>query len=237
MLGLLRHLCFLTVAVFAVQGIIANNTSAQEQCKLALVLALDSSSLVDPAEYEFQLKGLAAALLDPQVKKMIADQGGISLMAFEWSGRFNQEVIVDWRYLTHEQQVVEFALALASHKRVRSDYPTAMGYALGYAAGLFRRLPHQCLRQVVDVSGDGVHNDGFNPQIAYRTFEFDAIAVNGLVIKGADPDPEQYYRENVVHGPGSFLVVARNFKDYGEAIKQKLLREIGPQNLSQLEIR
>ena len=236
MTGFLRYLCVLIIAGFAAQGFSADKAKAQEHCKLALVLALDSSSSVDPAEYEFQLKGLAAALLDQQVKKMIADQGGVNLMAFEWSGRFNQEVIVDWRYLTSELEVAEFALALASHKRVRSDYPTAMGYALGYAAGLFRRLPYQCLRQVVDVSGDGVHNDGFNPQIAYRTFEFDAIAVNGLVIKGADPDPEQYYRENVVHGPGAFLIVANNFNDYGEAIKQKLLREIGPQNLSQLEI-
>ncbi len=236
MTGFLR--CLLVFAFVSLAANLAGTSkaSAQESCKLALILALDSSSSVDQAEYEFQLKGLAAALLDAEVKRMIAEQGGINLMAFEWSGRFNQEVIVGWRYLTSELEVSEFALALASHQRVRSDYPTAMGYALGYAAGLFRQLPQQCLRQVVDVSGDGVHNDGFNPQIAYRTFEFDAISVNGLVIKGADPDPEQYYRENVVHGPGSFLVVANNFNDYGEAIKQKLLREIGPQNISQLEI-
>jgi len=59
--------------------------------------------------------------------------------------------------------------------------------------------------------------------------------VNGLAIKGTDPlhdnihqDIEDYYRQQVLRGNGSFLVIAENFESFEEAMKKKLLKEIVP---------
>jgi hypothetical protein len=89
-----------------------------------------------------------------------------------------------------------------------------------------RNAPLQCARAVIDVSGDGVNNEGFEPDLAYRNFDFSNVTVNGLVIQGADPDPVSYYQSEVAYGPGAFVIVAARFEDYETAMKQKLLREI-----------
>jgi len=39
---------------------------------------------------------------------------------------------------------------------------------------------------------------------------------------------ENYYRRNVVGGPGSFVMTADDYDAFGEAIRRKLLRELGP---------
>lgn len=227
---------FTSCAAAALLGLQATfSSSSANACEIALVLALDASSSVDAVEYELQLKGLASALLSPEVTERIETIGGINLIAFEWSGRYNQTIIAGWETLRSAGDVQAFALTLARHQRTRSDFPTAIGYALGYAAGLFRQMPQPCRRQVIDISGDGVHNEGFGPQIAYRNFPFSGTTVNGLVIKGADPDPEAYYREEVRYGPGAFVVVAKDFSDYERAIKDKLLAEIGIGNVVELK--
>ena len=119
-----------------------------------------------------------------------------------------------------------FAAALTAHERRYEEFPTAMGYALGYGANLLRRAP-PCGRKVLDVSGDGVTNHGFRPVHAYRHFDFAGVTVNGLVIGGDDPELVAFYRDEVIHGPGAFAEIAAGFADYARAMRRKLLREIG----------
>ena len=197
------------------------------KCEVALALALDASSSVNPTEFRLQSQGLAAALLDRDVKAAILGGGGVLMTAYEWSGRRQQAIIADWSMLETEEAIASFAGKLAGHKRAFIEFPTAVGYALGFGAIRLERAPVSCARQVIDLSGDGVHNEGFPPASAYRAFNFSGITVNGLVIKGEDPDPEPYYRKNVLYGPGAFLEVASNYEDYANAMKRKLLKEIG----------
>jgi hypothetical protein len=37
---------------------------------------------------------------------------------------------------------------------------------------------------------------------------------------------EKYYRDNVVGGPGAFVIVAEDFNSFGQAIIKKLIAEI-----------
>jgi len=209
---------------------------AQNQaCDLALVLAMDASSSVNSDEYELQLKGMASALLDTEVKEAILSLGGMYMVAFEWNGRTNQKFLFDWTRLVTEADIFEVARKLATHKRNSEKSPTALGSALGYAHRLFPRLPTQCLRQVIDVSGDGLNNDGITPAKVYALWDFSNITVNGLAIKGTDPlhdnihqDIDDYYRQQVLRGNGSFLIIAENFQSFADAMKQKLLKEIRP---------
>jgi hypothetical protein len=64
------------------------------------------------------------------------------------------------------------------------------------------------------------------------------IVINGLVILSERPIPwnaehtnppgglEKYYQENVIGGPGAFVLVAENFNSFGRAIIKKLIAEI-----------
>lgn len=203
-------------------------------CEVALVLALDASSSVNGAEFRLQSHGLATALMDREVRAAILGVEGVLMTAYEWSGRRQQAIIAEWAFLASDADIERFAAKLSNHKRAYVEFPTAVGYALGFGAIRLARAPMLCTRQVIDVSGDGVHNEGFPPKSAYRAFDFGGVTVNGLVIKGSDPDPENYYRKNVLFGPGAFLEVAHDYEDYANAMKRKLLREIGGVMVSEI---
>lgn len=216
-----------TARAAAAALLLAAPPASARKCELALVLALDASSSVDAREFRLQSDGLAAALLDDDVRATILGSDGVLLTAYEWSGQRRQTIIADWTLLDSEPSIAAFAARLSGHPRSSDEFPTAIGYALGFGAVRLARAPATCVRKVIDMSGDGVHNDGFPPDSAYRAFDFGGVTVNGLVIKGADPDPEPYYRDKILFGPGAFLEVADSYEDYAGAMKRKLLREIG----------
>lgn len=196
-------------------------------CKLALVLGLDISSSVNTDEYRLQLEGLADALQTAEVIDAILKPEGahIAAAAYEWSGYQQQDVIVSWSVLDSPKAVQRFARRLRAHRRPYWDFPTALGKGIEYGGRLLLNAP-PCQRKVLDVSGDGVNNVGVDPGYFYRLGLFDDVVVNGLVIRGADPDPVPYYQTQVVHGPGAFIAIARDFEDYRTVMKSKLLREI-----------
>ena len=201
-------------------------------CRLALLLALDVSSSVDAAEDTLQRGGLVSALTAPEVVEAFfaADQP-VALAVYEWSGRYNQEVILDWTVINDRATLLDAAETVAASTRSHNDFPTAMGYALGYGAGLFKRAPN-CLRRTLDMAGDGQNNEGFGPAIAYREFPFDGVTVNGLVVNAADYEGEvgliAFYQAEVIRGPGAFLQIANGFEDYERAMRAKLEREVTP---------
>lgn len=217
---------FATAILWSILPVGSAKTSWADSCPLALVLAIDGSSSVDAQEHQLQALGIASALTDPQVKEAILAGGGIWITSFEWSGR-NQHVIqIDWTLLDSEQSIDAVAARLAISPRGFTEFPTSLGHALGFAAIQMRKLQQPCHRKVIDIAGDGVNNDGFPPASAYRAQDFSDMTVNGLVIKGADPDPVSYYRREVVRGTGAFVEIADSYGDYAIAMKRKLLREI-----------
>jgi len=200
---------------------------AEARCRLALALGLDISSSVDDREYALQIGGLADALESAEVIEAILTPEGTHIVAaaYEWSGYPQQDVIVGWTVLDSEGAIRGFAARLRAHPRPYWDFATALGKGVEFGARLLGAAP-SCARQVIDISGDGVNNVGVDPTYFYASGLFAGITVNGLVIQGAQPDPVEYYRTNVIHGPGAFLAVARDFEDYRQVIKRKLLREI-----------
>ena len=98
-------------------------------------------------------------------------------------------------------------------------------FGLGFAATLFGGAPI-CDQRTIDVSGDGINNDGFPPSAAYEHFDFDDVIVNGLAIGGASREIEDYFLEHVIHGPGAFVEYAANHSDFAETMRRKLEREL-----------
>ena len=200
------------------------------ECRLALLLALDVSSSVDATEDALQRGGVVAALTAPEVVEAFfaADQP-VALSVYEWSGRYQQDVLLDWTLIDSRETLVSAAETVAATRRRHSDYPTAMGFALGRGARMFKAAPN-CWAKTLDMAGDGQNNEGFGPQTAYRTFPFDDVTVNGLVVNAGDFEGElgliAFYRAEVLHGPGAFLEIANGFVDYERAMRRKLVREL-----------
>ena len=207
-------------------------------CRLALVLALDVSSSVDRAEDRLQRQGLAAALRAPDVAAaFFASDDPVAVHVFEWSGRYNQATVAKWTLVQTPLDLQALADAVAGSTRSHNDFPTALGYALGHAAGVLERGP-ECLFRTVDVAGDGINNEGFGPAEAYAAFPFQGVTVNGLVVNAADFEGETalipFYRDEVIRGPGAFIEIADSFQDYTDAMRRKLVRELGAQMMGSL---
>ena len=206
--------------------------AAAVECRLALVLAMDVSSSVDASEDALQRGGMVSALTSPEVvAAFFATDDRVALAVYEWSGRYNQEILLNWTLIDSPATLQRTAEKIAASKRSHNDFPTAMGYALGYGAGLLARAP-RCHYNTLDMAGDGQNNEGFGPQAAYREFPFDDVTVNGLVVNGADFEAETgliaFYKAQVLHGPGAFIEIAQGFEDYERAMRRKLERELTP---------
>ena len=97
------------------------------------------------------------------------------------------------------------------------------------AAGLalLARCPAPASRLVMDVSGDGRHNQGRAPGPVRDIGVAAGVTINGLAVLNEEPDLLEHYLEEVVGGPGSFAMDCPDYAAFAEAIRRKLLREIG----------
>ncbi len=109
-----------------------------------------------------------------------------------------------------------FAAAIERQERAFASY-TAVGEALFHANGLSATNPRRCARRVIDISGDGASNRGRPVRPVAEALAANGVTVNGLVIKGAWPDPVEFYLRNVVRGDSSFLETTVYFADYADA--------------------
>ena len=219
-----RHL----LAALMAAAVLGAVPAPAAECKLALALALDISSSVNDREYRLQLQGLAAAFRNPEVIEAALTPEGkaVAVTVYEWSGYRQQQVVEGWTLLDGEAAMLAFSDRLGRHARPHADQATALGKAVQFGARLMQGAP-ACARRVIDVSGDGTNNDGVGPGYFRARGELAGITVNGLVIRGADPDPLPYYLSEVAQGPDAFVEVAEDYGDYARAIARKLLREIG----------
>jgi len=215
-------------------------SGALAECRLALLLALDVSSSVDAREDTLQRGGVVAALTAPEVvQAFFATDQDVALAVYEWSGRYNQDVILEWTVISSRADLVQAAEVVAGSTRGETEFPTAMGHALGFGAGMMTRAP-ACLRQTIDIAGDGENNEGFGPEQAYREFPFGGVTVNGLVVNAADFEGEvgliAFYTGQVRFGPGAFVEIADGFEDYERAMRRKLERELTPPVIGTLSV-
>ncbi|WP_246100708.1 DUF1194 domain-containing protein [Palleronia caenipelagi] len=195
---------------------------------MALLIGMDISSSVDAHEDRLQRQGLAAALRHPDVQEaaLALPNQPVAISVFEWSGRWQQDLVADWRLIRTPADLGLLGDDVSASRRSYADFPTAVGYALGYARTRFDAAP-DCLFQTLDLSGDGRNNEGFEPDLAYRHFDFSNITVNGLPILEENKDVEVYYTQKILHGPGAFAEVAERFEDIEHAMTRKLVRELG----------
>ena len=195
---------------------------------LELVLALDVSSSISAAEYLLQVEGLAAAFRSPEVGEAIAGFAprGIAVVVLQWASVGEQRRMVPWRWVRDGASAERFAAEIAGMRRIGHEGVTAIALAIERSRRLFGGNGFEGARRVIDVSGDGHSNQGPAVGPARRRAEADGITVNGLAIVNEQPRLDEYYRRNVIAGPGAFVIEAADYDDFARAIRAKLVREI-----------
>jgi hypothetical protein len=226
---------FLFVAVFG----LAPSVRAAEKVDLLLVLASDVSRSVDAEKFKLQREGYAAAISDKRVLDAITAGRNkrIAVLFLEWSGNGNQKVVIDWTPIDGPKAAQEFGDRLIELPRAFADRTSISG-GIDFAVAQFPRAPFSAERQTIDVSGDGTNNAGRDAAQARDEALALGITINGLVILSDRPlpwNPEHtnppgglanYYRDNVTGGPGSFVMEAKDFGSFGQAIVKKMIAEI-----------
>ena len=209
--------------VFCLAGMIALAPAAQA-CEVALMLAVDVSGSVNPSEYRIQMDGLAAALIERDVADaLVAASAQVALM--QWTGTGRQSVVISWTEMNSQDDVAGFAIQVAESPRLWRDFSTAIGEAMQLALPYFTTV-NTCDRLVMDISGDGISNEGRLPNTLWPAFAEAGITVNALVIQDTGFDLTTWFEANVITGAGAFAVTANTFEQYPEQIIRKLYREL-----------
>jgi len=208
---------------------------------LQLVLAVDVSRSIDEVEAELQRRGYVEALTSQRVIDAIrsGEHKRIALCYTEWAGTHYQVVVIDWSVIDSPAAARSFAEKLAEAPRTSQSW-TAVGAALAFAGQRFDNSGYWSKRHVIDISGDGRTNDGPPAELVRDKLVAQGIIINGLPVMmnrtnfGRPPDTglDKYYEENVIGGPGSFMISAVNFDDFGRAVRTKLIREISARDAS-----
>jgi hypothetical protein len=213
--------------------------SAAEPVDLLLALAMDVSRSMDQPKFLLQREGYAAAITNPEVLNAIKSGAHqkIAVSFIDWSGPGQQQLVIGWSVIDGAAAAHHFGDLIAAAPR--SFYnSTAIGDGVDFAAGQLVRAPFEAERRTIDVSGDGTNNAGRDPQFARDQAVGKGINVNGIAIltdiqlsrNPPHTNPpgglEKYYRENVIGGPGAFVMIAEDFSSFGRAMVKKLIAEI-----------
>jgi Protein of unknown function (DUF1194) len=226
-----RHLRLMSMTPLSVRGltligILWLAATAAHAAALAVVLAVDVSASVTPESYVLQHDGLARAFENSHlVDAIAAAPGGIEVLVLEWSDPDKIQVTVDWTAVTDKRSAGAFAAVVRATGRSSSGL-TAIGPALAAAAAQFDRLPAPAARRVIDISGDGMADFGPAPAKVRDHIVAAGITINGLAILTEEPWLEGYYRDNVIGGPTAFVLAARDFHSFADAMLKKLVQEV-----------
>jgi hypothetical protein len=212
---------------------------AQEQVDLLLVLSSDVSRSVDSTKFQLQREGYAAALTNPRVIEAIRSgpHGRIAICFVEWSGQTSVKLVIDWTIVSDAASARKIADQMIELPRSFADR-TSISVGVEFSMAQLERAPFASARRTIDVAGDGTNNSGRDIASVRDEAVAKGITINGLVILSETPlpwNPEhtnppgglaEYYKRNVVGGPGAFVMVAQNHAAFGEAIVKKMIAEI-----------
>ncbi|MEO0867460.1 MAG: DUF1194 domain-containing protein [Cyanobacteria bacterium J06642_11] len=195
-----------------------------------LSLLIDVSRSVSLGDYDLQMEGYQTAFTNLASRFGSDDFGSVAVNLIQWAGADDQEESIPWTLLNDEASVLAFTDTIASVERRRDFGGTVPGSAIEFATPLFSINDYDGQRWVIDVSGDGAQNSIFGVESA--TARDNALvagvdAINGLpIVTSSRSTVDDWYRDNIQGGEGSFTIAANGFEDVGRALEQKLIAEL-----------
>ncbi|WP_245155657.1 DUF1194 domain-containing protein [Paracoccus ravus] len=205
-----------------------------------LVLAVDISRSIDPAEQAIQRRGYAEAFRSVQMQKaiLLGDWKRIAVTYVEWAGAGSQTITIPWTLIDSPAAAEEFAGRIESGASLPVSRTSISG-AIDFAAELFEGNGYSGGRRVIDVSGDGPNNQGRMVTDARDAALARGITINGLPLQVDDaeggggwstiPDLDRYYIDCVIGGMGAFSIAVTDWDQFAAAVRRKLVLEVAGQ--------
>ncbi|WP_244300789.1 DUF1194 domain-containing protein [Roseibium hamelinense] len=207
-----------------------------QRVDVALVMAVDVSLSMSYEEMGIQRRGYAAAITSGEVMQAIR-QGAhqrIAVTFFEWANNTYSREIMGWTVIESPEDAELIAAKLRT-EHVRGERRTSISGGIYHAVEALENMPFIAERKVIDVSGDGPNNQGLPVTAARDEALAKGITINGLPLittggYGSQfniPDLDEYYRRCVIGGPLSFMIPVNSWDQFPEAVRRKLVLEIG----------
>lgn len=196
----------------------------------ALILAIDVSNSVDARRYRLQIDGIADALDAPSVQAALlgGPHQAIAIGVILWADK--PSFSIPWVRVASAADAQALAGRLRRLSRQSGEFTCVAQMMRFVADKITPQIPMRATRVLLDVSGDGQEN--CNPEAAPKQVRDELVAIgltiNGLpILEGSEAETlAGWYGENVVGGPGAFVLPAQGFEDFGRAFRQKFITEI-----------
>jgi hypothetical protein len=223
-----RLLSSLAAALFWLSTPAQSQTNTLPTTDIVLALMVDASGSVNQTRFELQRRGYADAFRNRQVLNAIRGgaNGSIAVIMVQWTGPQMQALAVPWTLIKDEASANAFADAIEAAPRQLFGGGTSISGAIDHAMLLLPAAPYRGLKRVIDISGDGSNNRGRDVREARDEAVRAGVIINGLPIVSLEYDLDKYFFNNVIGGPGAFIVPADSYENFSQAIVRKLILEI-----------
>lgn len=203
-----------------------------------VVTALDVSYSIAPEEVRLEIEGMARAIRSPEVLAAIRSgrYGRIGFAVFAWHhDRF--PLVVPWAVIASEADALRVAgeiearlgINLETEARAGQKFYigrlTNLSQAIDHAAEMIVTAPYAADRAVINIIGNGEDNVGEDAGAARERVIASGGTVNGVVL-GDDPLILDYYRQQVIGGPGAFVIATGEAAGMTEVLTRKFLHDI-----------
>ena len=197
----------------------------------ALVLAIDGSGSIDDADYALQMQGYAAAFRSSEVHFALRMAGVVDVAVVLWGDGDMSAQILPFRRIV---DATDAGLLAGDMEGLTREVTGNTGLARGIEISLdLLEEPGVCAaRKIVDLSGDGrqKHMRLRFPVASLEDLRARAeamgVTINALAIETDDRALAQYFEDRVIVGEMAFVIPIRSMRDFGDAIIEKLQREL-----------
>ncbi|WP_050577416.1 DUF1194 domain-containing protein [Sinorhizobium arboris] len=223
------------LAALVLWGLHARAADVDTAVDTAVVFAVDFSSSIDPDTADLQREGHAAALTSPDVAAAIARNylGCIGVAYFEWASPGRTSVVLPWTRICGPEDA-EAAARIIREKgdtgySRRGRGGTSVSSAIGVASLLLDQFPGNATKKIIDISGNGENNDGLPVQPIRLAAIAKGYTINAIAVAGNN-EPiyrlASYFSDEVIGGPGAFVITPTDPGDYAAALRRKLVTEV-----------
>ncbi len=207
-----------------------------------IITAIDVSDSITQQEEGLQYDGLARGVVDPRFLARIAEgrKQRVGFIAFTWSSGGDVRVVVPWTVIENRADGARVAAQLDAAPRIDRRHfgmfrpssldqgargMTDIAEAVRAALQISMAAPFSASRSVINVLSNGVDNNGHDPRIVRDQAIRLGVTINGVVF-GNLPDLPDYFRRNIVGGPGAFLMTVRKPADLPVVLEKKFWQDL-----------
>lgn len=207
-----------------------------------IITAVDVSDSITRHDEWLQYSGLARGVVDPRFLARITEgqEQRIGFLAFTWSSGGDINIIVPWTVIESRADGQRVAALFDSAPRIdRRGYGmyrpsildqgdrgmTDIAEAVEAAVAMSQQAPFPARRSVINILSNGVDNNGQDPRgVRDRAIRL-GMTINGVVF-GTRQDLPDYFRRNIVGGPGAFLMTVQEPTDLPTALEKKFWQDL-----------